>query len=131
MTDLFFVPIVFPVQVLSTVSGKPDRSHASNDPLFDLLFVFRVLPDSVFPVELTSSRIPLEPFRCAVLLVTELPVVLTKLNPFSPFDALFPVELPEKLLLIVRPEEFSKRNPLSEFWAAWLPLMVTPVLLVM
>src|SRR5262245_63045571 len=113
MTDLFFVPIVFPVQVLSTVSGKPDRSHASNDPLFDLLFVFRVLPESVFPVELASSRIPLEAFRCAVLPVTELLSVSTKLKPFRPFDGLFPVGLPEKLLLIVRPDELSKRKPLS------------------
>src|SRR5262245_22838913 len=128
MTDLFFVPMVLFDQEFNTVVGVPERSFASNDPLFPLLFKVKVLPESVFPVELASSRIPLEPFRCAVLPVTELPPVLTKLNPFSPFEALFPVGFPEKLLLIVRPEEFSNRKPLSEFWAAWLLVMVAPVL---
>src|SRR5262245_51138147 len=103
MTDLFFVPMLLPDQVFNTVVAVPDRSHASNDPLFALLFVFSVLPVSVFRVELASSRIPLNLFRSAVLPVTELLPVLTKLNPFCPFDAWFPDELPDRLLLIVKP----------------------------
>src|SRR5262245_38776827 len=108
MTALFFVPIELPDQALSTPPPTPDRSQASNDPLFPLLFEFRVLPDRVLPVELASSRIPLRLFSRARLPVTVLLSVFTKLNPFNPFPPVF-VVFPAWLLAIVRPEEFSNR----------------------